>query len=154
MGWTNFRYFIKSSFNISWKLWLIYAIVFFVSGMLMNEFGKWAEIARFSSWWQVITAYVLYMVPIAVLLRNLPWHGQYAYGLIAMGVLEFLGYALETSIAYPDNILDRWFNIRNFSLSMTLFFAAYFPIGNAIVHWLARKIFGKEVAQGQAASKG
>ena len=62
---------------------------------------------------------------------------QYAYGLIAMGLLEFIGYALETSYAYPDNILDTYFGPRNFSLAMTLFFAWYFPLGN----WVVGKIY-------------
>lgn len=67
------------------------------------------------------------------ILRGLPFHMQYAYGLIAMGLLEFGGYALETSHAYPNNLLDQVFNERNFSLGMALFFALYFPLGNRLV---------------------
>ncbi len=44
--------------------------------------------------------------------------------------LEFSGYALQTSYAYGDNILDYFFGIRNFSLAMAIFFALYFPLGN------------------------
>jgi len=47
-----------------------------------------------------------------------------------MALLEFGGYALETSYAYPNNLLDQLFNERNFSLGMALFFALYFPLGN------------------------
>ena len=55
------------------------------------------------------------LIPISLLLRGLPFHMQYAYGLVAMGLLEFSGYALATSYAYPENLLDLWFGIRNFS---------------------------------------
>ena len=99
----------------------------------MNWVGQQLVIAKFTFWWQVITCYILYMVPISLLLRGLPFHQQYAYGLIAMGLLEFGGYALQTSYAYPNNILDQLFNQRNFSLGMALFFALYFPLGNALV---------------------
>lgn len=77
------------------------------------------------------------MVPISLLLRNLPFHMQYAYGLVAMGLLEFGGYALQTSYAYPGNLLDQFFGVRNFALGMALFFALYFPLGN----WAVQKIY-------------
>jgi hypothetical protein len=105
----------------------------------MNWFGTVMEIARFTYWWQVITCYILYMVPISLLLRNRPFHEQYAYGLIAMGFLEFGGYALQTSYAYPDNLLDKFFGGRTFALGMALFFALYFPAGN----WLVGKIYDR-----------
>lgn len=85
----------------------------------------------------MITVYLLYMIPISLILRGLPFHMQYAYGLIAMGLLEFGGYALETSIAFPNNILDQFFGERNFALAMALFFALYFPLGN----WAVSKIY-------------
>jgi len=77
------------------------------------------------------------MVPISILLKPLPWYQQYAYGLFFMGILEFMGYTLKTSIAYEDNMLDRFFTPRNFSLAMTLFFASYFPLGN----WIVDKLY-------------
>lgn len=117
-------------------LFLVYIIVYFSWGMGMNRFGAEMEIARFSYWWQVITCYILYMVPISILLRKYTFFDQYAYGLVAMGILEFLGYWLQTSYAYPNNILDQMFNPQNFSLGMALFFALYFPAGN----WLVSKI--------------
>ena len=55
-----------------------------------------------------------------------------------MGLLEFGGYALHSSYAYPHNILDRFFSERNFSLAMVLFFALYFPLLNAFVARLLR----------------
>ena len=116
---------------------LTYCIVYFAWGMLMNWFGNEAEIARFTYWWQVISCYILYMVPISLLLRKLPFHMQYAYGLLAMGLLEFGGYFFKTSYAFPDNIIDQIFGIRNFALGMALFFALYFPLGN----WGVGKIY-------------
>ena len=128
----------KGKLNVDRRLIVIYCIVYFLWGLGMNWFGTEVEIAKFTYWWQVITCYILYMVPISLLLRGLPFHRQYAYGLIAMCFLEFGGYALKTSYAYPNNILDQLFNIRNFGLGMALFFALYFPAGN----WLVGKIYG------------
>ncbi|MEW7279679.1 hypothetical protein ABW636_13885 [Aquimarina sp. 2201CG1-2-11] len=133
----EFISYAKSKFNVDKKLILIYILIYFSWGMGMNEFGATMQIAKFTFWWQVITCYILYMIPISLLLRGLPFHMQYAYGLVAMGLLEFGGYALKTSYAYPNNILDQFFNIRNFSLGMALFFALYFPIGN----WAVSKIY-------------
>ncbi len=117
-------------------LLLTYIIIYFAWGMGMNRFGAEMEIARFTYWWQVITCYIFYMVPISILLREYRFFEQYAYGLVAMGILEFLGYWLQTSYAYPDNSLDKIFNPQNFSLGMALFFALYFPAGN----WLVSKV--------------
>ncbi|NAY90920.1 hypothetical protein GTQ34_03225 [Muricauda sp. JGD-17] len=127
------------------KLWVTYCLVYFLWGLGMNWVGQQLEIAKFTFWWQVITCYILYMVPISLLLRGLPFHQQYAYGLIAMGLLEFGGYALETSYAYPNNFLDQLFNERNFSLGMALFFALYFPLGNALVTKIYGAIFKETV---------
>jgi len=123
------------------SLWITYAVTYFLVGTLMNQVGQWLEIARFTYWWQVITVYILYMVPISVIFRRLPWWQQYLYGLFPMGLLEFGGYALHTSYAYPHNLLDRLFSERNFSLAMTLFFAAYFPLLNALVSGLHGRLF-------------
>jgi hypothetical protein len=123
--------------NVDKRLILVYAVVYFIWGVAMNYFGTYMEIAKFTYWWQIITCYILYMIPISLLLRGLPFHAQYAYGLVAMGLLEFGGYAIRSSYAYPDNILDRTFSPQNFSLGMALFFALYFPIGN----WGVGKIY-------------
>ena len=90
---------------------------------------------------------MIYMIPISLLLRNLPFHMQYAYGLIAMGLLEFGGYYFESSYAYPNNLMDQYLNIRNFSLGMALFFALYFPLGNALVGGVYKLIFRKSADQ-------
>ncbi|AEV31584.1 hypothetical protein Oweho_0568 [Owenweeksia hongkongensis DSM 17368] len=121
------------------KLW-IYTLLYLLWGWGMNLFGQYMEIARFTHWWQIITVYLLYMVPISVVLRNQSFHRQYAYGLIFMGLLEFGGYTFHTSYAYPNNLLDQFFSERNFSLAMALFFAFYFPLGNAAVNWIYQKL--------------
>ncbi|HNF44713.1 MAG TPA: hypothetical protein PLT49_13610, partial [Ferruginibacter sp.] len=58
--------------------------------------------------------------------------------------LEFGGYAIRSSYAYPDNILDRFFSPQNFSLGMALFFALYFPAGNWIVGKIYSLVMGKK----------
>ncbi len=140
----EFLAYAKQQFSVSKKLILLYVVIYFVWGLGMNEFGSFMEIARFTYWWQVITVYLVYMIPISLLLKGLPFHTQYAYGLVAMGLLEFGGYLFETSYAYPDNLLDQYLNIRNFSLGMALFFALYFPTGNALVGFVYKQIFGKD----------
>ncbi|PKV49539.1 hypothetical protein ATE84_1569 [Aquimarina sp. MAR_2010_214] len=115
---------------------LTYIVIYFLWGLGMNRFGTEVEIARFTYWWQVITCYILYMVPISIILKEYTFFEQYAYGLVAMGILEFLGYWLQSSYVYPDNILDKVFSPQNFSLGMALFFALYFPAGN----WLVKKV--------------
>ena len=140
----DFLVWVKTELNVDKRLLVLYCLVYFAWGMAMDWFGTQVEIARFTYWWQVITCYILYMVPISLLLRKLPFHAQYAYGLVAMGFLEFAGYAFQSSYAYPNNLLDNFFGIRNFSLGMALFFALYFPFGNWGVGRLYRLIFIKQ----------
>ncbi|AXT61075.1 hypothetical protein D1816_12185 [Aquimarina sp. AD10] len=139
--------FLTQKLNILKKtpksLVLTYVIIYFLWGLGMNRFGAEMEIARFTFWWQVITCYILYMVPISILLKDYKFFDQYAYGLVAMGILEFLGYWLKTSYVYPDNLLDQLFNPQNFSLGMALFFALYFPTGNWLVSKIHRLVFLK-----------
>ncbi len=129
--------------GVPFRMWALYALIYGLCGLGMNTLGQVLEIARFTYGWQIITVYILYMVPISLLLRGMPFLRQYAYGLVAMGLLEFGGYALQTSYAYPDNILDQVFGIRNFALSMSLFFALYFPAGNALVNAIYRRLFDR-----------
>lgn len=124
-------------FRILW----IYIPLYFLWGVGMHNFGIKVKIARFRYWWQIIPCYVLYMIPVSLLLRDMPWHEQYVYGLFFMGIYEFGGYALKTSVVFKDNLLDRFFSPQNFSLAMTLFFASYFPLGNWVVEGLYRVIF-------------
>jgi hypothetical protein len=130
----------RDSFRLSPAHWLTYVATYFLVGTLMNQVGQWLAIARFTHWWQVITVYVLYMLPISLLVRSQPWWRQYLHGLLPMGLLELGGYALHTSYAYPGNLIDRFLDARNFSLVMTLVFAAYFPLLNALVTFLHRFI--------------
>jgi len=120
-----FLHYLRQQLTVKKSLLVVYIIVYAAWGSLMDQFGTWAEIARFTHWWQVITVYIIYMIPISLILRNLPFYQQYAYGLVCMSFLEFTGYALGSSYAYPNNLLDQYFGIRNFSLGMALFFALY-----------------------------
>lgn len=129
---------LRNSFRITPAHWLTYIITYFVVGTTMNQVGQWLEIARFTYWWQVITCYLLFMLPISLVIRSLPAWQQYVLGLLPMGLCELGGYALHTSYAYPGNIIDRFLDARNFSLVMTLVFAAYFPLLNALVAFLYR----------------
>lgn len=133
----RFLNYVKEKLLVDKRLILVYMITYFAWGVGMNYFGTYMQLAKFTYWWQIITCYILYMVPISLLLRNLPFHAQYAYGLVAMGFLEFGGYALHSSYAYPDNLLDKIFSPQNFALGMALFFALYFPLGN----WAVGKIY-------------
>jgi hypothetical protein len=139
----EFITYAKLKLAVDKRLVFLYIVIYFLWGTGMDAFGAYMEIARFTYWWQVITVYLIYMIPISLLLRKLPFHMQYAYGLVAMGLLEFGGYFLESSYAYPDNLMDQYLNIRNFSLGMALFFALYFPLGNALVGWVYKLIFRK-----------
>ena len=139
----SFIKYAKLKLNVPFQLLLTYVVIYLIAGTIMNYVGAQLEIAKFTHWWQILTCYGLYMIPISLLLRGLPFHMQYAYGLIAMGLLEFGGYALESSYAYPDNLIDQIFNPRNFSLAMALFFAVYFPLGNLLVEKIYGLIFNK-----------
>jgi hypothetical protein len=140
----EFVNYAKQKLNVDKRLIFIYVIIYFSWGMGMDKFGAIIEIAKFTYWWQVITVYIGYMIPISLLLRKLPFHAQYAYGLVTMGLLEFGGYALESSYAYPDNLMDQFFNVRNFSLGMALFFALYYPAGNWITGKVYKLLFKKD----------
>ncbi len=140
----EFVKYAKQKLNVDKRLIFIYVIIYFAWGMGMDKFGAIIEIAKFTYWWQVITVYIGYMIPISLLLRKLPFHAQYAYGLVTMGLLEFGGYALESSYAYPDNLVDQFFNVRNFSLGMALFFALYYPAGNWITGKVYKLLFKKD----------
>ena len=138
------RKLIENFKSLSGSKLLLYVIIYFLWGLGMNFFGQYAEIAKFTHWWQIITCYILYMVPVSVLLRDYSFFNQYCYGLLAMGLLEFAGYALETSYVYPDNILVQYFGEYTFALIMTLFFALYFPLGNKLIDFLHKHLFQKK----------
>lgn len=142
----EFITYAKQKLNVDKKIIAIYAVVYLLWGIGMDQFGTFMEIARFTYWWQVITVYLLYMVPISLLLRGLPFYTQYAFGLVTMAFLEFGGYLLQTSYAYPNNLMDQFLNVRNFSLGMALFFALYYPAGNWLVENIYKAIYKKDPA--------
>lgn len=142
----HFLSWAKQKLKVDKKLILVYAVIYFIWGVGMNYFGTYMQIAKFTYWWQIITCYLFYMIPISLLLRGLPFHAQYAYGFVAMGLLEFGGYAIHSSYAYPNNILDKFFSPQNFSLGMALFFALYFPIGNWAVNKTYAILFTKKIS--------
>ena len=45
--------------SVNMSLIYVYAIVYFVWGIGMNEFGRYTKIANFTHWWQIITCYLL-----------------------------------------------------------------------------------------------
>lgn len=108
----------------------------------MNAIGIYLKLACFVSWFQVISCYLLYLLPISLLVRRSSVFQQYLYGLLALAPLELLGYSLGTSYAYPDNIIDRILGERNFTLAMTVFFGWSLPFGNRVVARLERSLFG------------
>ncbi|MEM6802142.1 MAG: hypothetical protein AAF696_12105 [Bacteroidota bacterium] len=132
---------LRPLFELSWQKWMVYILFYGIWGIAMNQVGMSAKIARFKYKAQIISCYLLYMVPISILLNPLPWYEQYFYGLFFMGILELGGYSIKSSIAYENNILDKIFSPRNFTLAMTLFFASYFPLGNWIVENIHSAIF-------------
>ena len=105
----------------------------------MNEIGQQLEIAKFANWWQVITCYGGYLVPVSLAVSHKNFWDQYLHGLLALCILEFCGYSFGTSIPYENNLIDTWFGVRNFSLTMAIFFASYIPLGNALMTYLLRK---------------
>ena len=118
------------------SLLITYLITYFICGIIMHNIGDHFKIARFAHWAQVISCYLVYMVPISILLRDKSVLDQYAYGVVAIAFLEFFGYAFGTSYAFDGNFLDMYFTPRNFTLGMTIFFGTYFPLGN----WAVDKI--------------
>ena len=134
---------ISNLLNTDPLLLATYVVIYLLWGIAMHNFGIYTQIARFKHWWQIITCYVLYMIPISLLLKDLVWYEQYVYGLFFMGILEFSGYTIRSSVAFEGNMIDRFFGIRNFTLAMTLFFASYFPIGNWGVGLIFEALFGK-----------
>jgi hypothetical protein len=111
-------------------------VVFLVFGMGMNSVGKALRIAEFANWWQVVTCYLLYVLPLALLVRELPVARQYAWSVLAFCPLELVAYALGTSKAYPDNIIDRVLGERNFTLAMVLICGLVPVVGNLILRKL------------------
>lgn len=108
------------------ELWLLYLATFLLLGAAAQVSTPYLEIARFARNWQFITLYGGFLVPLALLLRGMPWHQQYAYALMAIAPVEIGAFTLGTSLAYPNNVFDAWVGERNFTLAMVLI-AAWIP---------------------------
>ena len=127
-------------------LWLTYALIYIPCGFVMNTIGQVFEIAMFAQWWQVLTCYGLYLIPSSMMGRHRSKFDQYLWGLLVLAGLELTGYAFHTSIAFEGNIIDQLLTERNFSLTMTVFFAAIIPAGNTAADaahpWVCAKLGG------------
>ena len=120
----------------------LYVLIYLTAGFIMNAIGQALHIAEFGHWWQVITCYGVYLIPCSLFVRGKSSFDQYLHGLLFLGVLEMLGYSFGTSIAHSGNMLDTIFTERNFTLSMTLFFALILPVGNWGVASVEALVFG------------
>ena len=129
------------------RLLLAYVVVYIPLGFTMNAIGQYAEIAMFANWWQVLTCYGLYLIPASIVCRTKPAFDQYLWGLLVLGLLEICGYAFETSIAFQCNIIDTLLGERNFSLAMTLFFAAFIPTGNWLAAQTSERLWAPSLAR-------
>jgi hypothetical protein len=117
----------------------VYLVVVLLLGSVMDSLGKLLAIAEFRHWWQVGTCYVGYVLPTALLVRHGRAIEQLAWGLLAMVPLELVGYALGTSVAYPDNVLERVLGVRNFTLAMVIIVAPLPLCANYLVAALQRE---------------
>ena len=111
----------------------LYTVVYLAAGTCMNWTGRHFAIAAFAHWWQVVTCYGLYLVPVSLLVRGRTALEQYAAGVLALVPLELAGYALGSSIAYDGNVIDAVVGPRNFTLAMCVLFGVIPPLGNALV---------------------
>ena len=133
--------------DVPGRLWIAYVAVYIPLGFSMNAIGQYAEIAMFANWWQVLTCYGLYLIPASILCRARSSFDQYLCGLLILGLLEICGYAFETSIAFPGNVIDTVLGERNFSLAMTLFFASFIPAGNWLVARFSERLWSPSLVQ-------
>lgn len=116
--------------------YLIYVLIYIPTGFVMNGLGQYFKIGEYACWWQVLTCYGLYLIPASLLVRRRSYFDQYLSGLLIIAILELPAYSLGTSIAHDHSILDRYLTPRNYTLFMTVFFAAFIPLGN----WTVSKI--------------
>jgi hypothetical protein len=124
---------LRAGLRATPRQYLLYVSVFFLWGVCANQLGKLLAIAEFRHWWQVLTCYLGYLVPVSLLLRRKSRFEQYVYGVFALAPLELAGYALGSSIAHDNNVIDQLLGPRNFTLFMSVFFGIIPPVGNAIV---------------------
>jgi hypothetical protein len=114
-------------------MWIVYVVTYLLFGSILQLSAPYTRIARFANDWQVVTLYGFYLIPLSVLLRGRAWHTQYAYALAAIAPIDIGGFALHTSLAYPDNFLDSVVGERNFTLTFVVL-ASWIPYcGNIFV---------------------
>jgi hypothetical protein len=135
------RFVIEQLRSVPGRMWALYAVCYALIGLLNQRLGQFWAIAEFRHDWQILTCYVLYLVPWSLAVRALRPLDQYLWGLLCLSLLELPGYALGTSIAHPGNAIDRLLGERNFALVMVVGFAALLPAGNALMAALARLLF-------------
>ena len=131
--WRIMRAELLRAFSITPRALVVYIVIYAAAGFINNTIGREMRIAEFAHWWQVLTCYVVYLIPVSLLVRNKSISQQYLHGLFFLALLELGGYALQTSIAHEGNIFDRVFQVRNFSLVMALLFGSIPPVGNYLV---------------------
>lgn len=107
-------------------------------GVIMNSLGHWLCVAHFRSWWQILTCYGGYVLPVALLVRRLAVRDQLLWGLVSMVPLELAGFALGSSVPCPDNWLDPILGARNFSLAMVVIGAPTPWLANTLAAWVRR----------------
>jgi hypothetical protein len=121
-------------------------------GLCMNALGHILCIAYFKHWWQVVTCYWGYVVPVALLIRNRSTLDQLAWGVVSMVPLELAGYGFGTSIACPGNAIEALLGPRNFSLAMIAICGPLPWLLNAISARLLGRRYPKAVGAAPEAS--
>ena len=129
--------------DTSLQMWITYFVCYLFVGTVLQLSAPYLRIARFANDWQVISLYGMFLVPLSVLLRGRPWHTQYAYALVAIAPIDIAGFALKTSLAYPNNLLDYVVGERNFTLTFVVL-ASWIPFcGNFVVESINGKLLAR-----------
>jgi hypothetical protein len=135
------------------RIWILYLVVYCSAGGVLQAASPRLQIAAFYHDWQVLTLYGLFLVPLSILLRGRPWHVQYAYAVTAIAPVDIGGFALGTSIAYPNNIIERAFGPLSFTLVFVIL-AGWMPLlGNLLVARLEGWLFNHRWAPQRALAR-
>lgn len=126
---------------------IVLALVFLAIGAGMSTFGKWARIARFGHDWQIVTCYLGYVLPMALLVRDLSFPLQYCVCVTLFLPLEVSGFALGSSIAFDGNAFEL-FGLRSFTAVMSAAVALIPPVGLRLGTWIRA-----EAARARAATR-
>ncbi len=120
------------------RTWGLSLLVFLGLGVAMNATGHALSIAWFKNWWQVVPCYLGYVLPLALLLRPVPFLERWRWSVLAFIPLELVGYAIGTSVIAPDNVIAAVVGPHNFTLAMVLLVSPTPLVGNALVDALGR----------------